>query len=401
MVAFPWSRRLVLPTFVAALLALGWVATTLRAADALPRRVVAFAGLAPSANRSPQAVLTLAELPACDESLSLMLARANPAANGPEVGAWYRLDPRRDAGGFLVGQVLSVGLGAAQTRVALDAESAASGPAGAAVLVLSDDGTRSTLAVVDARTGCVRPIAGSDAIVRRAMLVPDGGAIVEHQLDRSTRTSLGIWRRPIDGGDAVRILAPIGSDDRFGRTYSTELAWADDGRLVVQSCGAAACRTRVLDLVSGRPELAINDDRQGEMIGVGGSTLVTYGACAGLPCTIVATDLRGAGPTRVLADQAGFARLLTGVGGTRLVHEVGRPGSGVLRTVALTGGLESTVDVGEGLLLAPAPARSGSSIALPPGWLLLSDDGRSQGPGTHRLMDPWSGRQQDLSEVTR
>lgn len=401
MVALSWSPRLVLPTLVAALLAVGWVAITLRAADATPRRVVASARLAPSPNLSPQAVPTLAELPACDEALSLMVARANPAATGPVVGAWYRLDPRRDAGGFLVGQVLTVGLGDAQSTVALGAESAASGPAGSAVLVVSDDGTRSSVAVVDAGTGCARPIGGSDAIVRRALLVPDGKAIIEHRLDRATRTSLGIWRRPSNGGGGVRILAPVGPDDRFGRTFSTELAWADDGRLVVQSCGAAACRTRVLDLASGRLELAINDDRQGELIGVGGSTLVTYEACAGLPCPIVATDLLGAGPKRVLAEQAGFARLVTGGAGTRLVHEVGEPGSGLLRTVPLTDGHESTIDVGEGVLLAPTPARSRSAIALRPGWLLLSADGRSQGPGTHRLMDPSSGRQQDLSEVTR
>ncbi len=400
MVTHRWSPRLVPPLLVAALLALGWVATVPRAAEAIPRRVVVAVRPAPRANPPLAALPTLADLPACNEALRAALARANPTSEAPDVGAWYQLDPRLDAGGSLVGQLLTVGQGDAQSALVLGAESAASGPTGPAVVVLSDDGTRSTVAVVDAGAGCAWPIAGSDAIVRRALLEPGGDAIVEHRLDRATRNSLGIWRRPLDGRAAVRILDPIRVDDRFGRTFATELAWADGRRLVVQSCGPSACRTRILDLATGNLWLAVDDDRQGEIIGVDGSTLVTYEACSGLPCAIVATDLR-AGTRRVLTGTAGFARLATGPRGTRLVHEVGGPGSGLLRAVALTGGPDHEIRVGPGRLLAPSPMRSRSSMALPPGWLLVTDDGRAHGPGTRTLIDPSSGEQQNLSEVTR
>lgn len=358
------------------------------------------AGAVAAGARPVGAIPSLAALPVCPGGLGPVLARPLPPADAPDGGAWYRLDPRLDPAGSVTGHVLAVGASGRTASAALDAESSASGPFGDGVLVVSDDGASSLLAVVDARRGCAVRIGTSDQVVRRALIEPDGAATVEHRLERSTRASLGIWRRPLDGGASARIAPPIAPDGRFGRTFSTELSWTDGGRLVVQSCGALSCRTRVVDPRAGTVAEAVDDPDQGELIGVGGNVLVTYAACSSLPCPIVATDLR-AGTRRILAEAAGLARLVASPDGPRLVHELDGPGSGRLRSVAPDGHAARVVSLGAGLVVAPDPSRSRSAQALPPGWLLVSPDGRAHSPGKSWIVDPMSGTQRVLGEVIR
>lgn len=358
------------------------------------------AGAVAAGTRLGEPIPPLAALPACPGGLGPVLAQPLPPAEAPDSGAWYRLDPRLDRTGSVTGHVLATGASGRTSSTALDAESSASGPFGDAVLVVSDDGASSLLAVVDARRGCAIGIGTSDQVVRRALIEPGAGAIVEHRLERSTRESLGIWRRPLDGGPSARIAPPIAPDGRFGRTFSTEMSWTDDGRLVVQSCGARSCRTRVVDPRPGTVTAAVDDPGQGELIGVSGDVLVTYASCASLPCPIVATDLR-AGTRRILAEAAGLARLVGSADGARLVHELDGPGSGRLRSVAPDGQAERVVSLGAGLVVAPGPARSRSAQAVPPGWLLVSPDGRAHSPGKSWIVDPMSGTQQALGEVIR
>ena len=68
---------------------------------------------------------------------------------------------------------------------------------------------------------------------------------------RTSASGAGTWpdgplRRPASRA------AGLGADAELGRTFSTELLVAADGRLVVSSCGAQACRVRVLDPATGR-----------------------------------------------------------------------------------------------------------------------------------------------------
>ena len=246
-------------------------------------------------------------------------SRVNEAAVDP----WFTLDPVLDASGSLVGQRLTLASGpsAAPRRLELPVETFVAGPYGHIVIVGDDDGRRSRLRVLDLIEGCAWWLADESAVVRRAALSPDRVTIHETRVDRATRADLGLWQRPMDGhARATRIAAPLDPDARFGRTWSTELAWSVEGdRLAVQSCGALACRTRVLDPTSGAQEL-IADPSLGVMIGVSADRVVAYQACRGLPCGLVAVDIRTRHRT-VLSDAAGDAAILGRGPAARVVHE--------------------------------------------------------------------------------
>jgi hypothetical protein len=197
------------------------------------------------------------------------------------------------------------------------------------------------------------------------------------RVDRATRADLGIWRRPIGGAEpARRVLDPIAPDDRFGRTFSTDFTWDLAGdRLAIQSCGELACRVRIL-APGGGPTTTLEAPDLGPIVGLDGDRAVTYESCRGLPCPIVATDLR-TGERQVLAAAAGFAIVAGGPDGSRLIHEVGAETGRTLRAIALDGG--SPGDLGAlptGLRLHPAGDRAEAGTRLPPGWVLLAPDGR-------------------------
>ncbi len=266
----------------------------------------------------------------------------DPAAADPAQvrGApWFRLDPILDRGGALAGQRLAVGLeGDPGARVLdLPAESFAAGPFGRIVLIGSDDGVRSTLRALDVAGGCAWPIATESSVIRRATIDPAGTAIYEMRVDRATRADQGIWLRPMDGRLPARQVLPApAADGRFGRTWSTELTWDLAGdRLAVQSCGDVACRTRVLD-PDGGPLVMLDAPDLGALVGIDGDRIVTYGACRGFPCPIVATDL-GTGRRLTLEPGAGRAVLVATPDGARLVDEVDADGARVLHSVALDG----------------------------------------------------------------
>lgn len=247
----------------------------------------------------------------------------------------------------------------------------------------------SRLQAVDVASGCSWVIAEEVSVVRRAVLDPTGTTIYETRVDRATRADLGIWRRSADGASpAQRILAPLAADERFGRTFSTELAWDIAGdRLAVQTCGAVACRTRVLDPDGGSSSVAIIEaPALGLLVGFDGDRVVTYSACRGLPCPVVSTDLR-TGERRVLAEHAGLAVVVSTTDGPRLVHEVGEAPGSRLRSVALDGAAPADLGaVPAGFRLHATADRSGSATRLPSGWVLLAPDGRL--PATATTLRP-------------
>ncbi len=312
--------------------------------------------------------------------------------NGELAGeAWFRLDPRLDRAGALVGQRLAIGLDGERTSQTMDLppESFAAGPFGRVVLVGSDDGSLSQLRAIDVAGLCSWDIGEETNVVRRATIDPDGATIYEMRVDRATRADLGIWARPLARDlAATRILDPIDSDERFGPTFSTEFAWDLAGRqMVIQSCGEVACRTRVVEPGSGVVR-AVEEPDLGSLVGLSDDRLVTYAACPGLPCPVVATDL-ATGARSALADDAAIAVLVSTPGGARLVHEV-LDGTGVaLRSVALDGA--SVEDLGvlpAGIRLHAVPAAAGASTRVGSGWVLLSPDGRipDTGPDARTLL---------------
>ena len=303
--------------------------------------------------------------------------RAVTTASG--TAAWFRLDPVLDASGGLSGQRLVVGRAdrTAGWTLGLDRESFAAGPFGAIVLAGTDDGSGSRLLALDVVAGCTTTLDTSSDVIRRATVGQDGRSVIEARVERSSRTDLGIWQRHLDDGTAAtRIVEPLGTDARFGRTWSTEFLWAlDRTNLAIQSCGASACRTRILDPASDSVDLVADPDL-GQAIGLADGRLVSYLACRGLPCPIVAVEL-ATRTRRSLASDAATAVVIASDDGPRLVHEdLGGPRP-FLRSVALDGLAGRDLGpVPTGLHLAAGPAWSAAGFDAPPGWAMLAPDGR-------------------------
>jgi len=321
--------------------------------------------------------------------------------------AWFRLDPRLDRTGTLDGQRLGLGIdGDRSSRIMdLPPESFAAGPFGRVVLVGADDGRTSRLEAVDVVGECSWPVGEEAEVIRRATIDPAGETIYEMRVDRTTRADLGIWARRLDGtSPVVRILEPIDADERFGRTYSTELVWELSGRhLAVQSCGEAACRTRVIDPAGGVSRDVAEADL-GTLVGLEGDVLVTYAACPGIPCPILATDLT-TGVRSVLADAAAVAVLIATPDGPRLVHEFFDDAGVALRAVALDRSSASGVGrLPQGLRLHATTGVADVATRVPPGWVALGPEGGLPGEGPNaqtKLRHVPDGTTVELDEVAR
>ena len=320
--------------------------------------------------------------------------------------AWFRMDPRLDRAGALEGQRLLLGTNADRTSRVMDLppESFAAGPFGRIVLVGSDDGTASRLEAVNVADECSWAVAGESAVIRRATIDPVGATVYEMRVDRATRADLGIWARPLDGSmPSVRVLEPIGVDERFGRTYATEFAWDLGGRaLAVQSCGEDACRTRVIDPAGGEPRLVAEPDL-GALVGLESDVLVTYAACPGLPCPIFATDI-ATGARSMLADAGAGAVVVSVPDGPRLVHEAFGESGLTLRTVNLDGSSSNDLgDLPDGVRLLSSQNVHEAATRVPSGWIVLSPEGRL--PGTPdaqtKLRHVPDGTTVQLDEVVR
>jgi hypothetical protein len=403
MVVTSWRLRLRSPgrlPYIAAL-----AAVLVAAGAGTMEHVAALDRSAPTVGRADAEVAhvassgSVAAAPACRGTISEVLEPAATTPPAAQDGAWYRVDARLDEGGSISGQALTFGVDGRAAELDLAVESAASGPFGNGLAIVSDDGHESVVAVLDVGAGCLHRLDRTREIIRRAIVDPSRTALVEHRLDRTSRASVGVWWRPLDGSPSRRLLAPIGADPRFGRTFSTELLWSDDGRLAVQSCGEASCRTEVLDITSGHIDRAVDDRRQGDIIAVTGRDLVRYQACPGLPCPIDIVDLV-TGARRAIAERAGLARVDRSPDGLRLTHELTGARGIRLRSVLLDRTAERFVDLAPGTMLAPATHRARAGMTTPPGWLLVSRDGRPHGPGSE-LLDPTNGTSVRLTEVTR
>ena len=296
---------------------------------------------------------------------------------------WFRLDPVLDGEGALRGAAA----GARARRWSHRAgrricRRSRSRPdrSGGIVLVGSDDGAGSRLVAFDVAGGCAWPLATERDVIRRAT-DRSGRCVDLRDARRSSqpRRPRGLAAAARRRGRPRRILEPLPADDRFGRTFSTEFTWDVAGdRLAVQACGEVACRTRIIDPATARPRATSTTPDSASSSGSTAIALVTYGACRGLPCPIVSTDLR----TGARLD----ARRRRRTGGRRRRRPTApgsctRPPRGDgprLRSIALDGAAAVRPRS------RPRRARPGSRPAaarlprprLPAGWVLLAPDGR-------------------------
>ncbi|MEJ7695955.1 MAG: hypothetical protein WKF78_04840 [Candidatus Limnocylindrales bacterium] len=279
-----------------------------------------------------------------------------------------------DTGGALTGQRMTFGsaVAAAPQSWDLPPESFASGPIGGTILVGADDGATSDLRLLTAGAACAWDLAQEGSVVRRATLSPEGTSLYEARVDRRTRADLGVWRRTFQAADPpIRVMEPLAADARFGRTFTTELAWSPDGRtLAVQSCGADACRVRTLEPTTGRRR-AIANPSLGTMVGLTADRLIVRGSCHGLPCPLLGVRLDD-GAVSVLEAAAGQATLVASDGGVdTVVYEADARGTS-LRSIAADGSVR--VDLGSpptGQRLVPLAPGMAAAAEIAAGSILL------------------------------
>jgi hypothetical protein len=329
------------------------------------------------------------------------LASASTQAAGGAPG--FVISPLLDGGGTLAGQRVEIGPAAsAPLRLELPPESFAAGPFGRAILVGADDGRRSALRGFDATSGCAWPLATETDVIRRATMDASTGNVYEFRVDRGTRADLGVWRRPLAGGPPTQVLAPLPPDDRYGPTFSTELSWSAEGDvLVAQSCGMRICRTRLLDIAGGTVR-SIETADQGEVIGLARGRLITYSACRGLPCPIASIDTTTREVTKVV-PAAGAGRMVATTAGEQVLAEVGADDERALVLVDPATATSVAVPANvRGWHLVPSASRADGALDAPPGWALLTRDGRAPGPGDPaELINVDDGATLNLTEVTR
>ena len=224
-------------------------------------------------------------------------ADAVTATSDAQPGSWWKSVERLDAAGMLLGRRLSIGADSGTTGgVDLPAESSASGPIGGLIVVTADDGSRSTVRVLSAAAGCGIVIHETDAVVRTAILDRHDRSVIAHLVDRASRADLGTWRLAIMpvGAAAARLVAPpLGAlASTVGTVWGTGLLLDAQGtHFAVQSCADLGCLTRVFDLRhSAAAPLVIQGVAEGPMLGFAGGSLVTWAACPGYPCAILAWD---------------------------------------------------------------------------------------------------------------
>ncbi len=232
-------------------------------------------------------------------------AAAGRAAGAKPVGAWWRSTPVLDAAGSLTGWTLVAGTpGGRAAKLDLPAASSASGPNRGRVVVAVDEGSSSSIHIVDAARGCEAVLDLGAVVARRAIADPAGDGFLVHLLARDSRADLGVWQVSPDGRRTL-LLVPLEDASRraagIDRVWATNLRTTRDGRrLAVQSCDPENCLTRIVERGSGRVTSLIG--RQGDLIDFSGDRLVTWAACHGAPCGLVAWSNDGS--AAVLADSA-------------------------------------------------------------------------------------------------
>lgn len=324
-------------------------------------------------------------------------ACADGSVGADRSGGWFVLEPEIDADGWLTGQTLELGQGGVTvTSAELDAESFASGPTGGLVVAGTDDGRRSFVRVVDTATGCTRYAGEGRDVVRSAVLVDGGTALLEHRVDRRTRADLGVWRVALDDGDGTPVLSAPPPDDRYGRTFATILVTnPGDPAFGVVSCGEDRCRARV---VAGDGTVSALEDI-GEPIGLAGDALVAYRPCHGWPCGIerIGRD----GQRTELVDAAGAA-VLVDSDGPVLVFEAPEINGRDVRAIDVrTLARRPLGPVPGDLNVRPAALRAAAAAEAPPGLVVLDRDGARRDPAGTVLLELATGRLRGLEEADR
>lgn len=325
---------------------------------------------------------TLLALAGCGE-----LAEPRPLESDMPAPVWFQLDDAAPDSDELTGYVLRAGrVGEPPSlTMQLPPEAFVAGPHEDELLVGQNDGARSTLEVVDARTGDRRVLVQSDHVLRRA--ARSGDEVYVLVLDQATREERGVFRfsasaRDVQQLDDGELLLPGLARDTamiFGPTFNTILRPTPDG-LIVQSCGELLCRARVLDFMTG--DVVLRDEiGQGELIGVTGRTLVAWEAGNAWPAKVLAIDVDSGAATE-LAFAYGAVLARADHGADVLVFENGdTPGELFEQTFTNDPARLLAVFTDDVLHPVPQTDLSLSGLVLPEGFIAIGGEGRVALPG--------------------
>ncbi|MDQ3492942.1 MAG: hypothetical protein M3452_06745 [Chloroflexota bacterium] len=110
----------------------------------------------------------------------------------------------------------------------------------------------STVRVLDAAGGCITHSFTQPGLIFNASMDAAGGVLVHDLVEKASGRQLGTWRRSLlDPGRARRILPGVSPDDPLAPVWVNTFAWAPDGSLAAQSCGASQCVTHVIQARGG------------------------------------------------------------------------------------------------------------------------------------------------------
>lgn len=213
------------------------------------------------------------------------------SARGAAIDAELRLAATLSTKGELTGRVLTVNTaGGARTKSLAPESFAAAAQSNVVVFGQADEATGSTVGAIDLQSGCEFSLWTSADAVRSAVIDAGLRFLYVHTVKAGDRTDLGVQRVDVASGATAVAVEPLAAASPFGLTFATSLRWSLDGdALAVQSCGIAACRTRVLELAGG-PIETFADSSQGQIIGLTAGMLVTFDGCPDLPCALAAID---------------------------------------------------------------------------------------------------------------
>jgi hypothetical protein len=228
------------------------------------------------------------------------------SARAAEIDGQLRLTASLSAKGEVTGRVLAVNTaGGARTKSLASESFASAAQSNVVVFGQSDAASGSTVGAIDLQTGCEFSLWTSADVVRSAVIDAALRSLYVHAVKAGDRADLGVQRVDVLTGTTAVAVPPLAAASPFGVTFATSLRWSLDGDgLAVQSCGIAACRTRVFELASGAIE-TFADTGQGQIVGLTAAKVVTFDACPDLPCGLAAIDRPTGGQTHFDVDAYG------------------------------------------------------------------------------------------------
>jgi hypothetical protein len=188
-----------------------------------------------------------------------------------------------------------------EVSVTLPADSFVAQPSGDWVVYGAAGRRHSEIRAIDLDTGCDVHLARIAGVARAAVLDPDGTTLYVHAVDARSRRDLGVSRIDLASGAATDALPAFEPPDGFGPVFATSLSSATDGAaLAVQSCGAAACQTRVLDVASG--DVSEYRTAHGALVGLTAQALIAFAAGHERPAALLSIDRATGAGDAIAAD---------------------------------------------------------------------------------------------------